>query len=80
VGTAVDNVLAIENFDKACERGIASSCFSASSMYRGLNDLAKAEKRLRQGCQISVGFAESSAAYVETGLSAKAAAVPAFCS
>jgi TPR repeat protein len=69
VGTAVDNALAIENFDKACERGIASSCFSASSMYRGLNDLAKAE-----------GFAESSAGYVETGLSAKAAAVPAFCS
>lgn len=78
MGTAVDNARAIEDFDKACQAGIASSCFSASSMYRGLNDLAKAEKRLRQGCQISVGFAESSAAYFEGDLPAKVA-VPAIC-
>ncbi len=78
-GTAVDNALAIENFDKGCERGVASSCFSASSMYRGLNDLAKAEKTSRQGCQISIGFAESSAAYFGAGLPAKVT-VPAFCS
>jgi len=78
-GTTVNNDLAIENFDKACERGVASSCFSAYSMYRGLNDPKKAEKRLKQGCQISVGFAESSAAYLEEGVS-KSAAVPAICS
>ncbi len=80
VGTAVDNVRAIEEFDKACQAGIASSCFSASSMYRGLNDRAQAEKRLRQGCEISIGFAQSSAAYFERNVPAKAAAVPAICS
>ena len=79
VGTTVNNSLAIENFDNACERGVASSCFSAYSIYRGLNDSAKAEKRLRQGCQIIVGSAESSAAYLEEGMSKKAA-VPAICS
>jgi TPR repeat protein/drug/metabolite transporter superfamily protein YnfA len=78
-GTTVNNDLAIENFDKACERGVASSCFSAYAMYRSLNDPTKAAKRLKQGCQISVGFAESSAAYLEEGLS-KRAAVPAICS
>jgi len=79
-GTAVDNARAIEGFDQACQAGIASSCFSASSMYRGLNDLAKAEKRLKQGCQISKGFAESSAAYFERGLPTKVTALPAICS
>ena len=29
-GTAVDNARAIEEFDKACQGGVASSCFSAS--------------------------------------------------
>jgi TPR repeat protein len=80
VGTAVDNAQAIEEFDKACQAGIASSCFSASSMYRALNKPAQAEKRLRQGCQVSVSFAESSAAYIERGLPAKTAAVPPICS
>ena len=79
VGTPVDNRRAIEEFDKACQGGVASSCFSASAMYRGPNDVAKAEKRLRQGCQISAGLAASSAAYFETGLPAKVA-VPAICS
>jgi TPR repeat protein len=78
-GTAIDNSRAIEEFDKACQGGVASSCFSASSMYRGLDDLAKAENRLTQGCQISVRFAESSAAYSEGDLSSKLA-VPAICS
>jgi Sel1 repeat len=77
-GTPVDNKRAIEEFDKACQGGVAASCFSASSMYRGLNDSATAEKRLRQGCQISTGFAESSAAYLEKGLPIKVA-VPAVC-
>jgi Sel1 repeat len=78
-GTTVSNDLAIQNFDKACEHGVASSCYSAYSMYRGANDSAKAEKRLRQGCEISAGFAESSAAYLDEGLS-KRAATPAICS
>jgi TPR repeat protein len=77
-GTSVDNGRAIEEFDKACRRGVASSCFSASSMYRGLNDSANAEKRLRQGCEISAGFSESSAAYLENGAPIKVA-VPAVC-
>ena len=79
-GTAVDNARAIEDFDKACQAGIASSCFSAYSIYRGLNDPAKAEKRLKQGCQISIGFAESSAAYFERGLPTKVTALPPICS
>jgi TPR repeat protein len=80
VGTTVDNARAIKEFDKACQAGIASSCFSASSMYRSLNEPAQAEKRLKQGCQISTGFVESSAAYFERGLPAKTAAVPPICS
>jgi Sel1 repeat len=79
VGTAADGTVAIEYFDKACEYGIASSCFSAFSMYRALNESAKAEKRLKRGCQLSKGFAESSAAYFEGHMSGKAA-VPAICS
>ena len=79
VGTAVDNSRAVEEFDKACRGGVASSCFSASSMYRALKDPAKAEKTLRQGCQIRIGFAESSAAYFSGALSERVA-VPAICS
>jgi len=79
-GTAMDNTLALENFDKACRAGIASSCFSASSMYRGLHNMSRAQQRLREGCEISVGFAQSSAAYFERGSPAKAAAAPAVCS
>lgn len=79
VGTTVDNSLAIENYDKACRNGVASSCYSAYSIYRGLNDPSKAEARLRQGCQISAGFAETSAAYIGQALPAKLA-VPPICS
>jgi len=79
VGTAVNNSLAIENYDKACRSGVASSCYSAYSMYRGLNDPSKAEARLRHCCQISVGFAETSAAYIGQALPAKLA-VPPICS
>jgi TPR repeat protein len=77
-GTSVDNGRAIEEFDKACRGGVASSCFSASSMYRGFNDSANAERRLRQGCEISAGFSESSAAYLEKGSPIKVA-VPSVC-
>jgi TPR repeat protein len=79
-GTPVDNALAIENFDKACRNGIAPSCFSAASMYRALSNEAEAQTRLRQGCEISTGFAESSAAYSQMVSVAKAATVPPICS
>jgi hypothetical protein len=79
-GTTVDNALALENFDKACRAGIAPSCFSASSIYRGLHDVSGAEKRLRQGCAISIESAQSSAAYAERGEPARVAAAPAACS
>jgi hypothetical protein len=78
-GTAVDDSRAIQEFDKACRAGVASSCFSASSMYRGLNDSAKAESRLTEGCAISVRFAESNAAYFEGAISSRTG-VPAICS
>ncbi len=79
-GTPVNNELALENFEKACRAGIAPSCFSASSIYRGSHDLAKAEKRLREGCAISIESAQSSAAYAERGSPAKIAGAPAVCS
>jgi uncharacterized protein len=79
-GTAVDNTLALGNFDKACRAGIAPSCFSASSMYRGIHDVARAEKTLRQGCAISIESAQSSAAYTERGSPAKVVPAPAVCS
>ena len=79
VGTTVDATQAIQWFDKACRHDIASSCFSASSMYSTLNDSTKADQRLRQGCQIFASFAESSAAYYERGMLAKTAPLPAIC-
>ena len=80
VGTAEDNSRALELFDQACRADVASSCFSASTMYREFNNEALARKRLRQGCQISAGFVESSAAYAQPGTAAKAASLPAVCS
>jgi hypothetical protein len=79
VGTAVSNTRAVEEFDKGCKGGVASSCFSAASMYRTLNDSAKAEKALKQGCQIREGFAQSSSAYTNGPLGQRLA-VPAICS
>ncbi len=79
VGTTPDPIRALQLFDKACHNGIASSCFSSWSMLRDQNDSAKAEDRLRRGCQITSSFAESSAAYVERGVLAKAAPVPQIC-
>jgi hypothetical protein len=70
----------MQNFDKACRSGIAPSCFSAAQMYRELHDERTAKSRLRQGCELSSRFVESSAAYFREGSSAKAAAVPAVCS
>jgi len=78
-GTAPDSTLALENFNKACQAGVAPSCFSAASMYRNLDKEGAAEARLREGCEISVGYAESSAAYFERGTPAKAARVPPIC-
>jgi len=80
VGTAVDNSRALENFEKACRAGIASSCFSASQMYRSSANEAAAQASLRQGCAISAGFVESSAAYDQPGAPAKAATIPPVCS
>jgi len=80
VGTAEDNARALELFDQACRGDVASSCFSASGMYREFDNEAVARKRLRQGCQISAGFVESSAAYAQAGTAAKAASLPAVCS
>lgn len=79
-GTAIDNARAIENFDKACRAGLVPSCFSASSMYQGLHDDAAAQERLRQGCELSITFAQSSAALTSEGSLARAPAVPAVCS
>jgi len=76
----VDTTRAIDWFDKACRHDIASSCFSASAMYRSLKDSTKADQRLRQGCHIFASFAESSAAYYERGMLARAAPLPAICS
>ena len=75
-GIAADNTLALEYFNKACRENIASSCFSASSMYRDLHDGARAEQRLREGCEIGARFAESSAAYFESGSPAVMASAP----
>jgi TPR repeat protein len=79
-GTTEDDALALENFDKACRAGVASSCFSGSSMYRSQHNNAKAQARLRQGCEIGVSFAKSNEAYFEKGSLTKAALAPAFCS
>jgi len=79
VGTAVDGSRALQEFDKACHGNIASSCFSASFMYRDRNDLAKAKQRLKQGCQLRQGFAQSSTAYSRETLSERLG-VPAICS
>jgi Sel1 repeat len=79
VGTAPDPARALQLFDKACRNGIAPSCFSASSMYRSQNDSTKAEDRVRQGCQISAGFAESSAAYFQRGVLAQTPQAPQIC-
>jgi TPR repeat protein len=76
-GTAIDNARAIENFDKACWAGLVPSCFSAFSMYRDLHDDAAAQERLRQGCELSITYTQSSAALVPEGSPARAPAVPA---
>lgn len=78
-GTTVDNDEAIKDFDKACMGGVAPSCFSAYSMYKGLDNEGEAEKTLRRGCELSAASANSNAAYVRTGSPPRAAAVPAVC-
>jgi TPR repeat protein len=79
-GTAIDNARAIENFDKACRAGLVPGCFSASAMYQGLHDDAAAKERLRQGCELSIGYAQSSQALVSEGSPARPPAVPPVCS
>jgi hypothetical protein len=79
-GTAIDNARAIENLDKACRAGLVPGCFSASSMYRDLHDEARAQERLRQGCELGINYTQSSAALVPEGSPARAPAVPAVCS
>jgi TPR repeat protein len=79
-GVAADTSLALENYNKACRAGIAPSCFSAASMYRALDNEHEAETKLHEGCAISTGNAESSAAYSEIGSQPKAASIPAVCS
>ena len=80
VGTVPDRAQALRLFDKACRGDIASGCFSASFLYRDLNDSGKAAQRLKQGCQISASLTESSAAYFERGVLARAATTPPICS
>ena len=79
-GTAADSNLAIQNFKKACREGIAPSCFSASSMSRGLNDTSQADAMLRRGCELTMGFAESRAAYLPVGVSTGGISTPPACS
>ncbi|HTW56982.1 MAG TPA: hypothetical protein VMD99_02505 [Terriglobales bacterium] len=78
-GTATNTSLAIENFEKACRAGIAPSCFSAASMYHSLDNETLADARVREGCEISAGNAESSAAYSEGGSPRPATSAPAIC-
>ncbi len=78
-GTPVDRNRAIEEFEKACQGGVSSSCFSAYAMYREMKDSAKANKALKQGCELRQGFAESSAAFLN-GPESNRLAVPAICS
>ncbi len=79
-GATIDNARAIESFDKACRAGLVPGCFSASSMYQGLHDNAAAQARLRQGCELSIGYAQSAEALISEGSPARAPAVPAVCS
>jgi hypothetical protein len=78
-GVAADAALALENYNKACRAGIAPSCFSAASMYRAQDKEHEAETKLHEGCEISTGNAESSAAYSEIGSQPKSATVPTIC-
>jgi Sel1 repeat-containing protein len=78
-GTVADSALALDNFDKACRAGIAPSCFSAASMYHSLDNESLAEAKVREGCEISLGNAESSAAYSERGSPVHPTNVPAIC-
>jgi|HubBroStandDraft_1064217.scaffolds.fasta_scaffold04801_5 hypothetical protein len=78
-GAAADTALALENYNKACHAEIAPSCFSAASMYRALDNEREAQAKLHEGCEISAGYAESNAAYAESGSQPKAASVPAVC-
>jgi hypothetical protein len=78
-GVAADDAQALGNLDRACRNGIAPSCFSAAQMYHGRNEETTARSRLRQGCELSTRFVESSAAYFREGSPARAAAVPSVC-
>ena len=79
-GVPADNARAMEYFDQACGKGVVASCFSAAQMYRAAGDDATAQNRLREGCGLSAGFVESSAAYLPRGAGGHAAGVPAICS
>jgi TPR repeat protein len=78
-GTAAESRLALDNFEKACRAGIAPSCFSAASMYRSLDNDILADAKMREGCELSTGNAESSAAYAERGSPEPAVSPPAIC-
>jgi TPR repeat protein len=79
-GIAADPAQAIEYFEKACRAGHAPSCFNAGDMYRGMNNGALAQQRVRQGCDISVRYAESRAAYFRPGSRIESLNTPAICS
>jgi TPR repeat protein len=78
-GVPVDLAKAIENFDKACMAGQASSCVTASEMYRAVNDRVSAEDRLQQACQASTRYAASKAAYFASDTSPQFAAAESYC-
>jgi Sel1 repeat-containing protein len=78
-GTATNSTLALDNFEKACRAGIAPSCFSAASMYHSLDKDTLADAKMREGCELSAGNEESSAAYAERGSPGPVVRLPAVC-
>jgi hypothetical protein len=79
-GIAADPAQAIAYFEKACHAGHAQSCFNVGEMYRGMNNGALAQQRQRQGCEISIRYAESRAAYFRPGSPNESRNAPAICS
>ncbi len=78
-GTAVDGAQALRFFDKACSSGVAPSCFAAVPLLEGMHDGAGALARLKQGCELSVRYAQGSPAFLANDSLAKKSAVPSRC-
>ena len=62
-GIAADPALASTYFEKACRGGVEASCFSVATMYRGMNDEARAHQRFQQACDFSIRHQIANTAY-----------------